>query len=178
MILQLLKVLNEGEDAPVVIQATEALKHLNGHLASKNPAIREMSAMNLGSISYQAIGKENCIKAGSIKPLCEMLTDPISQVRTASTRALCSLAQMKEGKVEIYDLDKLNEVIQLLYDADSQTRLNTVQLICAVAEYPPARAKFFECLPKLTEMVKAEETSFPLVSRFAQQAIDVITWRP
>lgn len=74
---------------------------------------------------------------------------------------------MKEGKVEIYDLDKLNEVIMLLNDADSQTRLNTVQLIAAVAEYPPARSKFFECLPKLKAMVTAEEKSFPLVSRFA-----------
>lgn len=92
LILQLLQVLNEGEEAPVVIQATEALKHLNNHLGSDNPAIRERSAMNLGSISYQAIGKDNCIKAGSIKPLSEMLTDPVSKVRTAASRALCSMA--------------------------------------------------------------------------------------
>jgi hypothetical protein len=45
-----------------------------------------------------------------------MLTDQVSDVRTASTRALASLAQQKEGKVQIYDLDKLNEIIALLYD--------------------------------------------------------------
>lgn len=45
-----------------------------------------------------------------------MLTDTVSDVRTASTRALVSLAQQKEGKVQIYDLDKLNEIISLLYD--------------------------------------------------------------
>ena len=31
------------------------------HLLSKNARIREMAAINLGSISYQAIGKTNCI---------------------------------------------------------------------------------------------------------------------
>jgi hypothetical protein len=55
-----------------------------------------------------------------------MLTDGVSDVRTACTRALSSLAQLKEGKVQIYDLDKLNEINNLLYDANEQTRLNTV----------------------------------------------------
>lgn len=85
-----------------------------------------MAAMNLGSISYNTIGKEQTIEAHSIPPLCEMLTDKIDSVRTAATRALCSLAQYKEGKVQIFDLDKLNEIIKLLYDNNPQTRLNTV----------------------------------------------------
>jgi hypothetical protein len=51
-------------------------------------------------------------------------------------------------------------------------------MIAAVGEYPPAREKFKECLEKLKEMVKEEKESFPLVSRFAQTAIDVITWIP
>lgn len=100
----------------MVVQGTDALKHLNSHLTSSHQKIRELAALNLGSISYQAIGRENTINAESIPPLCVMLTDKVSEVRTASTRALCSLAQMKEGKVEIYDLDKLNEIIMLLYD--------------------------------------------------------------
>jgi len=55
-----------------------------------------------------------------------MLSDKVSEVRTAATRALASLAQYKEGKVQIYDLDKLNEIIKLLSDFNEQTRLNTV----------------------------------------------------
>jgi len=163
-----LKVLNEGEQAPVVIQNTEALKRLNGHLKSPHFKIRELAAMNLGSISYNSIGKEETINAGSIPPLCEMLTDGVSDVRTASTRALASLSQYKEGKVQIYDLDKLNEIINLLYDKNDQTRLNTVQLICNVGEYPPAKEKFKECLPKLTEMVGKEKEDQPLVAKYAQ----------
>ena len=123
-------------------------------------------------------GKGLTIEAGSIPPLCEMLTDKVSQVRTAATRALASLAQYKDGKVQIYDLDKLNEIINLLYDKNDQTRLNTVQLICSVGEYPPAKEKFKECLKKLEEIVKHEKDDYPLVSRFAQSAIDIITWKP
>ena len=111
-----------------------------------------MSAENLGSISYNVMGKRSTIEAESIPPLCEMLTDDIYEVRASAVRALASLAQLKEGKIQIYDLDKLNFIIELLYDLDEQTRLNTVQLIAACAEYPPAREKFKQCLTKLKEM--------------------------
>lgn len=93
LILELLFILNGGEDAPAVVSATKALKHLNSHLTSTNARIREMAAMNLGSISYQTMGKDNTIMAGSIPPLCDMLIDRVSEVRMASTRALASLAQ-------------------------------------------------------------------------------------
>ena len=61
-------------------------------------------------------GKERTIEAKSIPPLCDMLHDPVSEVRTAATRALTSLAQLKAGKVEIYDLEMLDRIIELLYD--------------------------------------------------------------
>jgi len=126
LILRLLKILNEGELAPMVVQGADSLSRLNKHLTSSNFLIRELAAMNLGSISYNSIGKEQTIYANSIPPLCNMLTDKVPNVRTAATRALASLAQYKEGKVQIYDLDKLNEIIALLYDPLEQTRLNTV----------------------------------------------------
>jgi hypothetical protein len=170
--------LAEGEKAPSIILGTPALARLNTHLASKNQKIRELAALNLGSISYNVKGKEKTIEAKSILPLTKMLFDQVSEVRTASTRALASLAQLKAGKVEIYDLDMLDRVIELLYDPDEQTRLNVVQMISAIGEYPPAREKFKECLNKLKEMVAKERYHAPLVSRFAQAAIDVITWIP
>jgi hypothetical protein len=51
-------------------------------------------------------------------------------------------------------------------------------MIAAVGEYPPAREKFKECLEKLKDMNIKEKFHNPLVSRFAQTAIDVITWKP
>ena len=72
----------------------------------------------------------------------------------------------------------MNEIIKLLYDMNPQTRLNTVQLICNVGEYPPAKEKFKEALPKLSELVESEKEANPLVSKYAVQAIEVITWKP
>ena len=167
LILTLLKILIEGDAAPLVIQGSDVLPRLNHHLLSEHFKIRELAALNLGSISYNSLGKEQTIDANSIPPLCDMLTDNVSDVRTASTRALASLAQQKEGKVQIYDLDKLNEIIALLNDRSDQTRLNTVQLICAVGEYPPAKQKFKECLPKLQELIKKEANEYQLVSKYA-----------
>jgi hypothetical protein len=83
---------------------------------------------------------------------------------------------VKEGKVQIYNLEKLDRIIELLGDAEEQTRLNVVQMISSVAEYPPAREKFKESLPTLRKLVGDE--THPLVSRFAQTAINVIVWLP
>jgi hypothetical protein len=173
-----LKILAEGEKAPIILLATPALARLNSHLTSTNHSIRELAALNLGSISYNMKGKERTIEAKSIAPLCKMLFDDVSEVRTAATRTLSSLAQLKAGKVEIYDLEMLDRVIELLNDESDQTRLNVVQMISAIGEYPPAREKFKECLDRLKDMVAREKGSNPLVSRFAQVAIDVITWIP
>lgn len=145
-------------------------------MKSSNDEIRELAALNIGSISYNERGKEATIKAESIPILCGMLDDKVSACREAATRALVSLAQLKAGKVEIFELGRLPRIIELLGDESEQTRLNTVQLIASVAEYPPAREKFKECLDTLTALNKDER--FPLVSRFAKTAIDVIQWLP
>jgi len=126
LILQLMKILAEGEKAPVILLSTPVLARLNSHLVSKNAEIKELAALNLGSISYNVKGKEKTIEAKSIEPLTKMLFDEVSEVRTASTRALVSLAQLKEGKVEIYDLEMLDRIIDLLSDKSDQTRLNVV----------------------------------------------------
>ena len=87
-----MKILAEGEKAPAILLATPALARLNTHLASKNKQIRELAALNIGSISYNVKGKEKTIEAKSIPPLTKMLFDPVSEVRTASSRALASLS--------------------------------------------------------------------------------------
>ena len=152
LILKLMNILLEGDLATSLLLNTLVLTRLNMHLTSNNWEIRKMSAENLGSISYNVMGKRATIEAESIPPLCEMLTDEVFEVRASAVRALASLAQLKEGKIQIYDLDKLNQIIELLYDLDEQTRLNTVQLITACAEYPPSREKFKQCVSKLKEM--------------------------
>jgi HEAT repeat protein len=51
-----------------------------------------LAAENLGSISYNVDGKRQTIEAESIPPLCDMLSDSISDVRCSAARALASLA--------------------------------------------------------------------------------------
>ena len=92
LILTLMKILAEGEMGPITLLSTPVLQRLNHHLTGKNQFIRELAALNLGSISYNMKGKELTIEAESIPPLCRMLHDKVSEVRTAATRALASLA--------------------------------------------------------------------------------------
>ena len=118
LILRLLNILLEGDSATGLLMSTLILERLNGHLKAKNPEIRRLAAENIGSISYNQKGKQATIEAGSIPPLCEMLSDDVFEVRTSAVRALASLAQLKEGKIQIYDLDMLNKIIELLYELD------------------------------------------------------------
>lgn len=118
LILRLMNILLEGDLATSLLLNTPVLERLNVHLTSSSWEIRRLSAENLGSISYNTLGKRATIEAQSIPPLCNMLTDSVYEVRASAVRALTSLAQLKEGKIQIYDLDKLNNVIELLYDLD------------------------------------------------------------
>lgn len=178
LILRLMNMLLEGEMATDLLLSTPVLSRLNGHLKARSWNIRMLAAENLGSISYNVMGKQATIEAESIPPLCEMLSDEIFEVRASAIRALASLAQLKEGKIQIYDLDKPNQIIELLFDLDEQTRLNTVQLIAACAEYPPARKKFEQCLSKLKEMSQKLKKQQPLVAEHARIAVEVIEWKP
>lgn len=108
LILKLMNILLEGDLATNLMLNTPVLERLNMHLGATNWEIRKMAAENLGSISYNTLGKRATIEAESIPPLCNMLVDDIYEVRSSAVRALASLAQLKEGKIQIYDLDKLN----------------------------------------------------------------------
>jgi len=92
LILSLMRILSDGEAAPMILLSTPVLARLNNHLSSKSKKIRELAASNLASISYNMKGKEQTIEAGSIPHLCKMLHDEVSEVRTAATIALASLA--------------------------------------------------------------------------------------
>lgn len=52
-----MNILLEGEMATDLILSTPVLGRLNNHLSSKNWEIRRLSAENLGSISYNVLGK-------------------------------------------------------------------------------------------------------------------------
>lgn len=92
LIMRLINILLEGEMATDLILSTPVLVRLNGHLKSQNWKIRQLAAENLGSISYNVMGKSSTIEAKSIPPLCEMLSDEVFECRASALRALASLA--------------------------------------------------------------------------------------
>jgi hypothetical protein len=92
LIMKLLSMLLEGEMATDLVLSTPVLHRLNDHLKSSNWKIRQLAAENLGSISYNVMGKSATIDAKSIPPLCELLSDDIFEVRASALRALASLA--------------------------------------------------------------------------------------
>ncbi len=126
LVQTLLKILLEGGRAQSIILTTMAHQRLNDHMESSNPKIRELSALILGSISYNERGKEVTIQAESIPIMCKMLDDLTSECRVAATRALTSLSQIKSGKVQIFELERCDRIIELLDDPEEQTRLNVV----------------------------------------------------
>lgn len=92
LILRLMNILLEGDLATSLMLNTPVLERLNMHLAAANWEIRKLAAENLGSISYNEMGKRSTIEAESIPPLCNMLTDEIYEVRASAVRALASLS--------------------------------------------------------------------------------------
>lgn len=92
LILELMEQLLHGDMATPFVLNTPVLERLNSHLESSEWRIRTLAAQNLGSISFNVEGKRQTIEENSIHPLCEMLSDNISDVRCAAVRALASLA--------------------------------------------------------------------------------------
>jgi len=70
LILRLLNILLEGDLATSLLLNTPVLERLNEHLGAANWEIRKLAAENLGSISYNEMGKMSTIEAESIYPLC------------------------------------------------------------------------------------------------------------
>jgi len=61
-------------------------------------------------------------------------------------------------------------------ETELEIQLNLVQLITSLAEAPKGRIKGFEILDRLEELKNGENKD--TIGKYAQDAIDVITWKP
>eukprot|EP00349_Pseudokeronopsis_sp_Brazil_P001309 CAMPEP_0202958122 /NCGR_PEP_ID=MMETSP1396-20130829/2467_1 /ASSEMBLY_ACC=CAM_ASM_000872 /TAXON_ID= /ORGANISM="Pseudokeronopsis sp., Strain Brazil" /LENGTH=316 /DNA_ID=CAMNT_0049675989 /DNA_START=114 /DNA_END=1064 /DNA_ORIENTATION=+ len=178
LILTLMRVLSDGEAAPLILLNTPVLVRLNKHLSSKNKLIRDLSALEPGIniFQHEREGADNRFWF-YFSPMPDALRLGIrsAHICHSSSGFPCLVEAGEDPDLRPGDVDR---IISLLYDASDQTRLNIVQMIAAIGEYPPAREKFKEALEKLNKMVTEEKEEFPLVSRFAATAIQVITWLP
>ena len=65
--------------------------------------------------------------------------------------------------------------MELLKDESQENRLNAIQLISNVAEHPLAKIEFQNSLDQLRDLLDNDDE---IVKRFADKAINIITWKP
>ena len=176
--INLIKQLLYAEKGPEIALGTPIISRFKGLLDFLSSELKKLSAEVLGFLSFSYPGKLRVIEQECIKPLGDLLSDDMPEVRGAALLALASLSIEKSAKVEIaLEEGFLLKIMELLKDSDQESRLNAVQLISNVAEYPPAKVEFQNCLEQLREMVGNDDEE-EIVKRFADKAIDIITWKP
>lgn len=162
-------------NGPFRALTTPIIPRLKNLLDHTNSEIQMLAAQNLASLSFSYPGKTRVIDHNCVGPLADLILSDVSEVRTAALLALASLTIEKAAKLELIEGKYLMNISELLRDPDSQTRLNAVQLIGNLAEHPVAKDQYQIIISRLSEM---EKTDTELISRFAEKAIAVITWKP
>lgn len=173
--LMLINRLTSVTSGPLRALSTPIIPRLKNLLDHTNPEIQMLSAQNLASLSFSYPGKSRVIDHNCVGPLADLMLSDVSEVRTAALLALASLTVEKAAKLELIEGKYLMNIAELLRDPDSQTRLNAVQLIGNLAEHPVAKDQYQILISRLRDM---EESDTELISRFANKAIGVITWKP
>lgn len=156
---------------------TQAISRICDFLTSQNVQLRNYAITNLYCISFNEDGKNKELKEGCVQKLAELLRDGELQIRTSTVLALNSQAQLNDGKHQLIDNGYMEIVQQLMRDeTELEIQLNLVQLITSLAEAPKGRIKGFEILDRLEELKNGENKA--TIGKYAQDAIDVITWKP
>lgn len=175
MTLSLIHQLLAVEQGQVRALNTPIISRVKKLLDSVSSELRRLAAELLASIGFSYPGKRRVIEQGCVIPLADLLFDDISEVRAGALLALASLSIEKTAKIELIEGQYLDRIALMLEDDNLQIRLNTVQLISNVAEHPLAKLEFQNSLDKLRDLL---ENDAEIVQRFADRAVNVITWRP
>jgi hypothetical protein len=173
--LILIKQLLYAEKGPEMALGTPIISRVKKLLDYLSSELKRLSAEVLAAISFSYPGKLRVIDQGCIGPLADLLSDDMAEVRGASLLALASLTIEKTAKVELIEGKYIRKIMELLKDDSQENRLNAVQLISNVAEHPAAKIEFQNCLDVLRDLLDNDDE---IVKRFADKAINIITWKP
>lgn len=139
--------------------------------------MRNYAITNLYCISFNEEGKQQELAEGCVLKLAELLRDSVLAVRTSTVLALNSLAQLNDGKHMLIDNGYMDLVLEMMQtETELEIQLNLVQLISSLAEAPKGRIKGFDILDRLKELLSCEHKD--IIGIYAQDAIDIITWKP
>ena len=153
---------------PIISRVKKLLDYLSSEL-------KRLSAETLAALSFSYPGKLRVIETGCIGPLGDLLSDDMAEVRAAALLALASLTIEKSAKIELIEGGFLGKLMELLKDESQENRLNAIQLISNVAEHPLAKIEFQNSLDQLRDLLDNDDE---IVKRFADKAINIITWKP
>mmetsp|Transcript_24419 Transcript_24419/g.24141 ORF Transcript_24419/g.24141 Transcript_24419/m.24141 type:complete len:251 (+) Transcript_24419:128-880(+) len=173
--LRLIQQLLGVEQGQVRALNTPIISRIKKLCESVSSELRRLSCELLAAIGFAYPGKKRVIEQGCVGALAELLFDSISEVRASALLALACLTIEKTAKVELIEGQYLERIALMLDDDSLQIRLNTIQLIANVAEHPLAKLEFQNSLDRLRELL---ENDAEIIKRFADRAINVITWRP
>ena len=99
--ITLIKQLLYAEKGPEIALGTPIISRVKGLLDFLSSELKRLSAEVLGSLSFSYPGKLRVIEQECIKPLGDLLSDDMPEVRGAALLALASLSIEKSAKVEI-----------------------------------------------------------------------------
>ncbi|CAG9330514.1 unnamed protein product [Blepharisma stoltei] len=173
--LRLIQQLLGVEQGQVRALNTPIISRVKKLCESVSSELRRLSCELLAAIGFAYPGKKRVIEQGCVGALAELLFDSISEVRASALLALACLTIEKTAKVELIEGQYLERIALMLDDESLQIRLNAIQLIANVAEHPLAKLEFQNSLDRLRELL---ENDAEIIKRFADRAINVITWRP
>lgn len=102
-VLDIIKLLLEGEGGTDSFLGTPGIARLKGLLQHENYLIRQRAVTDLGSVSFSENGKRATVYESCTLPVCELLTDAKLPVLDAVTLTLCSFTQLKLAKQEMVE---------------------------------------------------------------------------
>eukprot|EP00826_Nyctotherus_ovalis_P049807 TRINITY_DN6043_c0_g1_i5.p1 TRINITY_DN6043_c0_g1~~TRINITY_DN6043_c0_g1_i5.p1 ORF type:complete len:357 (+),score=117.93 TRINITY_DN6043_c0_g1_i5:114-1184(+) len=176
--LSLIRQLSEAEAASDILLDTPVLERVNKHLQSEDIEVRKKATANISALSFKLIGKKKIILAESIPILCKLLEENDQDLLVHVTKALASLANKKHAKMQIMENGAFKRIKELLKHENPKIRLNIIQLIANSAELPKIKEEVAETLDELRSILENGDKNSEIIKRFAQTAINVITWKP
>jgi HEAT repeat protein len=167
----------EGGTSRAVAIEELTIERLCFFIHSKNSLLREATLKNLYSFSFDYRGKELMIKRDCVARMLPILKDSELPVRAAAALVLASLVQFNEAKHQIIDNNHFADIMRMLEtEKDDELLVNLIQLVTSLAEdNSRGRKEAHSALPQLQIFAKNKQS---MLSQYALDAIEVITWKP
>lgn len=153
-----------------------AMEVFTSLLSHNDPVIRARAARDIMDLSATEAGKNKAVEVHAVTPLVGLLKDSSSDVKANAAGALMIITITTKGKYTAIDAKAILPLVSLVDDDVSEVRANALKALTCLSEAPEGRS----CLLQHVDKIKKHhcDTEIPAVSRAAEIAVKVITWKP